>query len=170
MEPKILILTGPPGAGKSTIGEILANKLEKTALIHTDYIRHMIKNGKSKFDDENWKDQIILGAKNTCSLAKNFYKKGFNVILDDVLSSKYVFNAYYSNLKKLEPKFILLLPNKDVLKNRDLARGKEAMKERAILLHDKFTSFIQKEKRFHVIDSSNHSPEETANKIMEMIK
>ena len=67
---------------------------------------------------------------------------------------------------QLKPLFFLLLPSKEVTAKRDLERGEWAMKERAMQLHNRFSEFIKIEKRFIVIDSSNHKPEETVNAIL----
>jgi len=168
MKNQIIILTGPPGAGKSTIGKILASKIEKSAIVSSDDLRDMVKNGRAEVCGEGWEEQLLLGEKNAVCLAKNFYKNGFNVILDDVLLNN-KFKFYYENLKSRNLKIFLLLPNKDVLAKRDLERGQCAMKERAILLHDKFSEFIKKEKRFIIIDSSKHTKEETAEEILKRL-
>jgi thymidylate kinase len=131
----------------------------------------MIKNGRQKpGSGKEWEKQIKLSKKMTIELIKNFHKEGFTVLSDEIISTKKILDEFYSKLKKYKPKFFLLIPNKEVLKKRDLERGKNALKERALYLHEKFSELSKKEKRLIIIDSSNHSPKETANKIMEKIK
>ncbi len=163
--PKIIILTGPPGAGKSTIGRLLAKKIKNSAVVSSDDLRALVKNGKAEIGDKKFGEQLILGAENACLLAKNFYKGGFNVFLDDVLLEDKI-NVYFNSLKGYNLKIFLLMPNKQVLSKRDLERGKWAMKERAVRLHDKFTEFIKTEKRFIILDTSNHTPNQTAEEII----
>jgi thymidylate kinase len=168
MKNQVIILTGPPGAGKSTIGKILASKLEKSAIVSADDMRDMVKNGRAEVCGKGWEEQLLLGEKNAVCLTRNFYESGFNVILDDVLlNSKFEF--YYKNLNNCNLKIFLLMPNKEVLAKRDLERGECAMKERSTFLHDKFSEFVKKEKRFIVIDSSKQTKEETAEEIMKII-
>lgn len=165
----IIILTGPPGAGKSTINEILASKIPNSAIVSSDSLRDFIKNGHANRNDEDWQRQLYLGADNAILLAKNFYKNGFNVFIDDVLIEE-KFYQYFDSLKDCNLKIFLLLPNKEVVAKRDLERGEWAMKERAMYLYDKFEQFLIKEKRFIVIDSSTQTPKETAQIIENELK
>jgi broad-specificity NMP kinase len=158
----ITILTGPPGAGKTTVNEILANKITKSAIVSCDTLRDFVKNGHAGPKHDEWEKQLDLGAKNAILLARNFYKSGFNVFMDDVLIEERFYD-YFDNLKDCNLKIFLLLPNKEIVAKRDLERGEHAMKERAIYLYDKFVKFLEKEKRFFIIDSSNQTAEETAN-------
>jgi adenylate kinase family enzyme len=164
--PKIIILTGPPGAGKTTIGKILAEKVKNSAVVSTDTLRYFLKNGKADKGDKDWERQLSLGAENACILAKNFFKNGFNVFLDDVICDKERMKIYHKKLGKLKPAYVLLLPSKEITAKRDLERGEWAMKERAMHLHDRFSEFIKKEKRFFIIDSSKHTAEDTAEEIL----
>lgn len=161
----IVILTGPPGAGKSTINEILAKKIPNSAIVSSDSLRDFVKNGHANRNDEDWERQLYIGTDNTILLAKNFYKNGFNVFIDDILIGE-KFYQYFDNLKECNLKIFLLLPNKEVVAKRDLERGVWAMKERALYLREKFIEFAKEENRFSIIDSSAHTPEETA-KIIE---
>jgi chloramphenicol 3-O-phosphotransferase len=167
INPRITILTGPPGSGKTTIGKILANKIDNSAVVSTDSLRYFVKNGCAEIGKgEEWKNQLRLGAENACLLSKNFVKNGFNVFLDDVICVKERMDIYKESLEGFEVKFILLMPKKEILLKRDLERGDWAMKERAGYLHDKFTEFIKEEKCFIKIDNTNQNAKETAEEII----
>src|SRR3990167_6380131 len=86
---KLLILTGPAGAGKNTIAELAAKKREKCAVIDVDTIRWFLRNPhKAPWEGEEGKTQQFLGVKNACTLAENFLKENCDVIILDVINDE----------------------------------------------------------------------------------
>ena len=171
-KPFVCIITGPCGSGKSTIAEELAEETKKSGYIDVDYLRDMIKNGRANpciYTGES-KKQVDLATRNSLDLTLNFLKKGFNVFIDDVLERKQQMIDYSKGLKNYRIHIFLLLPNKKVLAKRDSQRKKEdVMGERALELHDIFTKKVDK-KGWYVLDTSNHTIEQTKNEIMNIIK
>lgn len=168
--PKLIIITGPPGAGKSTIGKLLAKNIENSAHVSCDDMRDLIKNGRAGPNDKDWKRQLETGAKNSSIVAKNFLNGGFNVFLDDVICTREIYQIYSKMLKQEKPIFILLMPSKECVIKRDLTRGENAMKARAIYVYDRFLEFIKEEKSLIKIDTTNMTPDETINEIKKIIK
>ncbi len=168
----VCIITGPCGAGKSTISKSLAKQVKKSAYIDVDILRdEMIKNGgvsPFSYKGES-KKQVDLGTKNSSDLANNFLKAGFNVFIDDVLERKQQVKDYLKYIKSAKTHVFLLLPNKKILKKRDLERKKEdIMGLRALELHDIFTKKVSEE-NWHVIDTSNHTIKETGKEILNLL-
>lgn len=72
----VIILTGPPGAGKNTVAQIIAMGKNKCAVIDVDLVRWMIlQPHKAPWEGNAGKNQQMLGVRNACLLAKNFLKE-----------------------------------------------------------------------------------------------
>ena len=163
---KVIIITGPPGSGKSTISEKLAESFDKGVVINVDKIRHMIKGGYTNPWENNVSSQKqkMLAIKNACDLANNFSKSGFCVFIDDVITKKESLNLYEKFLgSKID--LFLLLPSKKILIERDSKRKKdEIMGKRAIELYEKFY-LVKGQFDWNVIDNSSLNIEATVKEI-----
>ena len=170
-KPIICILTGPCGAGKTTISKGLSQHIDRTAYLEVDTLRHML--GKNEVDYSTYtkevKKQINLSMDNAIAIGKNFIKNGFNVIIDDVLEDTNQIEYYNKGLKGYKLFIFLLLPNKKVIEKRNKERKENAMNERALQLHDIFSK-ISNHDGWYVIDSSKHKAEDTIKEILKIIK
>src|SRR3989338_240360 len=161
---RIVIITGPPGSGKSTICVKLAERNLKGIVIHSDIIREMIKRGYvfPWLNTQEAKDQRKLATKNICDIAKNSLPLGFDIFIDDVLPNNNLIEDYKKALGA-DIKFFLLLPSEETLIKRLNARGEEKgdiIFDRAKILHESF-SYIKDKIDWTVIDNSSLTIEET---------
>jgi len=171
MTKQVVIITGPCSSGKLTIAKELANEVKNSAYVEADEIRHMIKNGYALphiYKGES-KKQVDLGTKNVIDITNNFLKSGFNVFIEDILERKQQLDSFKKYIKgKL--KIILLMPNKNTLKKRAKERrGNDKMGKRALELYDIFSKKVDKTE-WHIIDTSNHSINQTKREIIKIIK
>ena len=169
--PLICLLIGPGGSGKTTASKLLAQKFEKSAVIEVDMIRHMIANGHVDPFLKEGTDQLVLSTRNACVLAKNFANAKFNVIIDDCTTDKRRLDLYFRTLKSYRLLVVLLLPKRETLLKRDAVRkGRARLGTKTLELHDRFTQRMLEEKRWHVIDNSTLSPQETVDAIFKKLK
>lgn len=75
MEPKIVLLNGPAGVGKTTVGRALAATSSNGVCIHGDNLKHFIVTRQL--------DQVATGLayKNAATLARNFAEGGYELIV-----------------------------------------------------------------------------------------
>ncbi|MEM7126864.1 MAG: AAA family ATPase [Chloroflexota bacterium] len=147
----ILILTGPPAAGKSTIGPLVAKQLDRCTVIDTDLVRLMVVQPHiAPWLGEEGRFQLHLGAKNSCMLARNFAEEGFHVVLLDVLTDESA-RIYRMNLADLTHKIVLLMPSLDESLARNRARGQFLTDDEVELLYDWERNFLDFD---HKIDNT----------------
>jgi 2-phosphoglycerate kinase len=167
----IILIIGPAGAGKSTVSKMLATKFKQSVFIEVDKLRHMVKSGHIAPWLKEGKKELTLSTKNAVSLAQNFIKEKYDVIIEDVVMEGPRLNMYLKLSKKSKVNIILLLPSRNTIKYRDKLRKKEyQMGKRALSLHDMYTKKLNEEKRWHVLDTSNENPEVTTKRICKLLK
>ena len=86
-----VIVTGMPGAGKTTITSLAAQLLPRAAQVGGDAVNRMIASGYVWFMGQPTGEalrQDELCNRNMCSLANNFIDFGFTVLMDTVLADR----------------------------------------------------------------------------------
>ncbi len=172
MKPIICLITGPAGVGKSTITKNLASQFKNSARIDVDYVREMIVNGYANPfpTSKRAEEQINLAKENTCALALNFNKLGFNVFIDDVVVKKQSLDFYFKKFGRLHFFAFLLFYEPKELQRRDMSRPKgQIMGQRALQLHKNFSLRLN-EKRWQMIETTNQNVNQTTTQISKTIK
>ncbi|TDD21927.1 hypothetical protein E1294_13555 [Nonomuraea diastatica] len=86
---RVLVLSGPPAAGKSTLGRRLAGTRARCAFIDVDDVRQLVVAGAvAPWKGAEGRRQRRLSAANACSLAGNFVDAGMDVVVADALNEE----------------------------------------------------------------------------------
>jgi hypothetical protein len=86
-----LVLTGPPAAGKSTTGRLVAQSRPRCAFIDVDDLRHLIVSGhRAPWEIEGGPEQHLLGVRNACALVLAFAASGFESVVGDMVTPETV--------------------------------------------------------------------------------
>jgi hypothetical protein len=154
----IIWINGSINSGKSTVAKLLGEKLEKTAVLEIDQLRHFI--SKTPLEES-----IPLNLSNAVLLIKNFHKNGYEVIVPYPLSHEN-FDYIKKELLDLNTEmfFFSLKPSLEkVLTNRG---GRVLSEWEVERINYHYDVGIPDLKESTIIDNGNQTPGETVDLIM----
>lgn len=165
---QIIIITGAPGAGKTTVAEALSKRLEKSAHVPVDFFRKMIKSGYAS--PHHWDDEVTrqyaLARKNAALTARNLADAGFTVIVDDIVHKAWL-EEWREHLRGYDLRLVLLQPEVGRAKERNNAREVWTVDEQIIEeLHRLFSEENTEEAGWLVVDNTDRTVEETVAAIL----
>lgn len=169
----IVLLTGPPGGGKSTVGRLVAAAFERSVHIEADVVRESIVGGfippsPEMFGDEGI-EQIALQREIVILWALRKVQAGYVPIIDDApIPPDGHFEQQYAPLLSLpSTRPIILRADADVVRSRIRSRGGQ-FDEILVSVVDQALDGLDDldHELWHTIDSTNLTVEESAASIV----
>jgi hypothetical protein len=172
----VLIVAGPPGAGKSTVARIVARDLgDLTALVEADWFWTTIANGfvAPWTEEADHQNRVVLGACASCAVS--LATGGYTVVLEGIFGPWFlpVFGTAITGAG-IDCHYAVLRPSLEVALDRATSRaGEERIKGHPALtdpepvrhMWNQFEDLGEYER--HVIDSSPLSPDTTSATVLE---
>ena len=138
---QVIVITGPAGAGKSSVAQAICERFDRMLHIEVDTLRHWVVAGYRHpwAGDAQAAEQRLLATRNASAVARESVAMRYAAIIDDVVTSG-VAEQYREALAGLRVPvhFVTLLPSLEVTAERD-GRRSASVPDRARALHEEFT-------------------------------
>ncbi|MEV0063295.1 AAA family ATPase [Nocardia sp. NPDC050718] len=163
----IVLLTGIQAAGKSTIAQMLAERLPRSVHVRGDVFRRMVINGREEMAPEPSEEavrQLRLRHRLTAATCDEYFREGFTVLAQDVVLGEHL--PELIELIRHRPLLVVVLtPRPDAIAAREAARGKDAYHRWTIdLLDDGLRNHTPRLGLW--LDTSEQTPEQTVEEIL----
>jgi adenylylsulfate kinase-like enzyme len=172
----VWLITGAPGAGKSTVATVLCRRFPAAVHIPVDDIRDWVRSGFAS--PVEWtaetSRQFALARRGGARIAADYADAGFVAVLDDVVRESEL-NQYTDYLGNSRLRKVLLNPNLESVLARNAAPGRKPFDSSVLEaacrgLHPLLAAENTPERGWIVVDSTTLDIDETVDVVVRRIQ
>jgi cytidylate kinase len=162
----VIVITGIMAVGKSTVAQLLAERLPRSAHVRGDMFRRMIVSGRAEptpagSDEEE--AQLTLRYRLSAQAADSYATAGFTAVVQDVILGEHL--AAYTGMIRTRPCHIVVLaPRPEVVAAREAGRPKTGYGDWTV---ESLHAALEATPRIGLwLDTSDQTPTETVDAIL----
>ncbi|MGZ9586717.1 AAA family ATPase [Paenibacillus marinisediminis] len=165
--PAVILVTGIMASGKSTVAQLLAERLERSVHLRGDMYRKMIVNNRKEVQPNAGEDeleQLRLRYRLAAQSADTYVQAGFTVVVQDIVVGP-MLNEFVAFIQSRPFYVVVLCPDPSVVAQREAARPKKGY---GIWSVEELDSLLRNDTpRIGMwLDSSELTPEETVEELL----
>jgi chloramphenicol 3-O-phosphotransferase len=169
LEGEILIVTGPPGAGKSTMARALVDQFDRAALLQGDWYFDRVVRGWI----EPWKpashQQNAVVTRAMAASAREYAIGGYAVVLEGIIGPWFL-DTFVPVVSDVQVHYVVIRPSAQTAMDRAVAREAPALVDPEPIekMYREFERLGAHE--HHVVDTSGHSVDETVAQVLSRLE
>ena len=166
--PAVVLITGIQAAGKSTVAQLLAERLPRSVHLRGDVFRRMVVGGRADMTPDQSEEavrQLRLRHHLTALVADEYFRAGFTVIAQDVVLGDHL-TELVAAIRARPLLVVVLAPTPEAIAGREGGRAKNTYDAWTIAQLDQ--GLRTGTPRLGLwLDTSDQTPEETVDEIVE---
>ena len=160
--PKLILITGLPGAGKSSLGKQLAAQTDRGVFLSLEAVREPILHGILEGFTAELNRQLVDQRHAASTQTIQYLAEGRDVVVEDVCLPPGFLAQFEREFRTALSLMVFLNPDEEVLRSRLEARGEAYDVNFLRTLPDMYLKTQRARwEGWQVLDTSEHSPDDT---------